>query len=82
MKPEEIKSFLDTNTDLIRSFYSDEFDIIRYVDIDDLPQLLQRVFESKEYAAFVERQRWKIAKSYSIGIDVAKNIDTVWTFER
>lgn len=49
MKPEEIKSFLQANEDLFDSWLK--------LDYEDVPELLKRLFESKEYKAFVERER-------------------------
>lgn len=48
MTPEEIKSFLQANEDL--------FDNWLKLDYDDVPELLKRLFQSKEYRMFVERE--------------------------
>lgn len=69
MTSEEIKSFLQVNEDL--------FDKWLKLDYDDVPELLKRLFESQEYKAFTERQRWQRAKAvfYSVGIDKAKELN-------
>lgn len=59
MTPIEIESFLATNPDLFGPGLGEQ----AVIDVDDIHVLLQRLFESQEYEAFAERERWQRVKN-------------------
>lgn len=58
MKPEEISAFISQNQDL----FGPGLGQLPVIDTDDIQKLLQRLFMSPEYKAFIKRERWQRGK--------------------
>lgn len=59
MKPSEIESFLLANKDLFGPGLGEQ----AVIATDDLHELFRRLFESQEYEAFAEHERWQRVKN-------------------